>query len=195
MYRSVKGKVHAKGSAVIEDRGYLKRAATDSKGDYLFSERGAGVQELVLLGSRTDLMVWLGMNYKRSIHNIIPSLPEIYMAVEPYKPGARFKGLFPVGDVIKSLTDATVGMFTPSSSAAIGGGINIGHIQDVSGCASDLKGALIFKPEVGSKSRAPKSNGELYVKFSYLPGDNMTKVGQQKVDFQSIRKLIQAATA
>ncbi len=117
------------------------------------------------------------------------------MNIEPYKPEARYKGLFPVAAVVKSLTDATVGIVTPGSSTAIAGGFNIGHIQDISGGASDLKAALKFKPDIGSKSVAPKVNGQLDVKFSYLCNDKSVKVGLGKVDFQTIRKLIQKATS
>jgi len=55
---------------VIEDRGYLRKASQDSQHNYLFSEAGVGVEDLVLLGTRTDIMVWLGINYKNSIHNV-----------------------------------------------------------------------------------------------------------------------------
>ncbi len=183
LYRIVRGQVHKGGmGSVIEDRGYLRRAMAASNGYYLFSERGAGVQELVLLGTRTDVLVWLGSNYTSGIENLIADLPGIYMGVEPYKPGVRFKGLFPVHDVTKALFDATMGMFGPSNT-----------LTDAVGAISDLKTALEFKPEIGvsEKTKPPKVNGELYIKFSYLPAEKMTFIGKRRIDFQTIRKLLQ----
>ena len=181
LYRSVKGRVHVKKTCVIEDRGYLIKAHAASDGKYWFSESEAGVRELVLLGTTDEVLIWLGEHYRSGIKNVIKELPDIYMGVEPYKPGKRFKGLFPMQDVLKAIFDASVGMFGPGNT-----------LTDIVGSCGDLKSALEFKPEIGysEKTKPVKVAGELYVKFSYLPGDKMVKIGSKEVDFRTIRKFL-----
>jgi len=182
LYRSVNGQVHVKKTCIIEDRGYLSPAhAATSDGNYWFSERGVGVQELVLLGTTEEVLLWLATHYRSGIKNTIKDLPDIYMGVEPYRPGKRFKGLFPMHDVLKAIFDASVGVFGPGNT-----------LTDVINAGGDLKSAITFKPEIGytEKTKPVKVKGELYIKFSYLPGDKMEKVGSKEVDFRTIRKFL-----
>ena len=136
---------------------------------------------MVLLGTRDDIMIWLATHYTNGIKNVIAELPDIYMGVEPYKPGKRFKGLFPMHDVMKALFDASVGVFGPSNT-----------LTDMVGAGGDLKSALKFKPEIGvsEKTKPVQVNGELYIKFSYLPGDKMVKIGSEEIDFKTIRNFL-----
>lgn len=110
VWRSVRGQVKSSGLAVIEDRGYLRSAATDSNGDYLFSEVGAGVQPLVITGEPQEVRNWFSRQClsrtwaeTHGFKNIIRELPEIYLTVQKYEPGARFVGLFPANDIAQAI--------------------------------------------------------------------------------------------
>ena len=178
LYRIEKGKVHVAGRAVILDRGQMHSAPPSGKnGNYLFSEIGAGVHELALVGTKQDILTWLGQHAEYSIENRIPELPDIYMGVEPYKPGQRFKGLFPVNDALKAVFDTTMGIFGPSNSAS-----------EVIGGAGDLKSALTFRPEIGvsEKDSGIGGDGEIFVKFSYMSGDKMYNIANKQIDFRTI---------
>jgi len=182
MYRIKKGKVHASGSAVIEDRGYLYRAASAGDKNFLFSERGAGVDEMALVGTRQEIMIWLGQHYLHRIENRIADLPDIFLGVEPYVPGQRYKGLFPLHDTLKAIFDSSVGIFGPGNTST-----------DIIGGANDLKAALEFKPEIGHSERRtpPKYSGELYIKFSYLQGEKMEWIASNQISLKTVRELLQ----
>jgi hypothetical protein len=180
MYRIVRGQVsRTRTGSVIEDSGYLKRAKP-YQGKWVFSEQGAGVQELVLLGTRQQIMIFLAAHYDQRIENQIVDLPEIFMSVQPYTPGKRFKGLFPVGDTIVRLTEA-LGSFAPGS-----------ELTDLAGALKDIRDLSRFNLTVGSgENERLESDEVLYVKFSYLPGDHMYQIATGTVDMRSIRVLLE----
>lgn len=82
--------------SLIVDRGELQKAVKSSNNDYLFSEKGAGVKPLALVGSPVDIIEFMLQNETRGIENHIKELPNIYMGVTYYKPKQRFTGLFPL---------------------------------------------------------------------------------------------------
>ncbi|MCT6980727.1 phage major capsid protein, partial [Salmonella enterica subsp. enterica serovar Oranienburg] len=80
--------------SLIMDRGELQKAVKSSNNNYLFSEKGAGVKPLVLIGSPVEISEFMLQNKTRSIENHIKGLPDIYIGVTKYKPKQRFTGLF-----------------------------------------------------------------------------------------------------
>ena len=101
-----------KWSSLIEDRGQLKKAIADSNSNYLFSEAGAGVQPLAIIGTRAEIAAYLIGKKDKKVVNKIPSLPDIYMGVSPYVHGDRFRGLFPVHDFGIKLFSQLAGFFS-----------------------------------------------------------------------------------
>jgi hypothetical protein len=169
------------GFSFIQDRGVLRHAATASSGYYLFSEVGAGVQPLALIGLWHEVLNFLVKRSGGGIDNRIVDLPQVYMGLSYYQPGKRFTGLFPVGDAAVQLTKGAMG-FVPGN-----------NITDAGGAIGDLienVGSLFKKTK--TKTYSPASN-EVYVKFSYLPEEGMAEVGSGKVSFQTIYPHVQSS--
>ncbi len=162
--------------SVIQDRGMLRSAPAGSKGDYLFSEVGAGVQPLALIGLWHEVLNWLVVRPKKGIDNRINDLPDIYMGISFYRPGQRFVGLFPVHDAAQQLTEGVIGAFAPGNT-----------ITDVGGAIGDvysLGKTLFGKPK---KKKVPTlASNEVYIKFSYLQEQDMINVGQRRASFGDI---------
>ncbi|EHC88913.1 hypothetical protein LTSERUB_2568 [Salmonella enterica subsp. enterica serovar Rubislaw str. A4-653] len=177
--------------SLIMDRGELQKAVKSSNNNYLFSEKGAGVKPLVLIGSPVEISEFMLQNKTRSIENHIKGLPDIYIGVTKYKPKQRFTGLFPLQDILTQTVDQ-VSKFVPGTD-----------ITDAVGIPADLKALqqaiLAMKPTLqqailAMKAMKPKdktSNNILYVKFSYLPEDGMVKVGSKTVSFGRILEKMQ----
>lgn len=164
--------------SVILDRGVLKKAIADSRNDYLFSETGAGVQSLVLIGTSTQLIEFLINHKDRLIDNKINELPDIYMGIAPYVPQSRFSGLFPLGDAVTDIISQLTN-FIP-------GGGNWRDIASIPGTLSGLKSGI------DKLSDPQKQSGKvLYVKFSYLPEDRMIKLGRGSVSLKQALDLLQ----
>src|SRR5690625_3492408 len=82
--------------SVIQDNGVLTHALPSSlTGNYLFSEHGAGVKPLALIGMQHEIARWLTIHRDIAIDNRIADLPDIYMDMCYYTPGQRYRGLFP----------------------------------------------------------------------------------------------------
>lgn len=165
--------------SIIQDRGNLRSAPAGSKGDFIFSEVGAGVQPLALIGLWHEVLNWLATRPTKGIDNKIKDLPDIYMGVSFYRPGQRFVGLFPVHDAVQQLTEGVVGAFAPGS-----------EITDVGGAIGDLYShskRLFGKPK---KKKLSLSSTEVYIKFSYLPEQDMIRVGQRRASFGQIYPIV-----
>ena len=67
----------ASGGAVIEDLGVLRKAIAASNRQYLFSEVGAGLQALALIGLWHEVLNFLAARPGMGIDNRIKDLPEI----------------------------------------------------------------------------------------------------------------------
>ncbi|EHC37051.1 hypothetical protein SeGA_2271 [Salmonella enterica subsp. enterica serovar Gaminara str. A4-567] len=113
--------------SLIMDRGELQKAVKSSNNNYLFSEKGAGVKPLVLIGSPVEISEFMLQNKTRSIENHIKGLPDIYIGVTKYKPKQRFTGLFPLQDILTQTVDQ-VSKFVPGTD-----------ITDAVGIPADLK--------------------------------------------------------
>lgn len=189
MYREPSSVVKKVGTAFIQDNGQLTGTAPGSSGNFLFTEVGAGVKPMVLIGTRPEVLMWLDSWPGRGIENRICDLPEIYMSVQPYRPGSRFVGLFPVQAVVQQLVEG-LAAFAPGSA-----------LTDVVGGVKDLKGAIEFSSggamsSVYSRSAKPAAPaaGTLYVRFHYLGGAHETKVGEKYLAWSAVAEVIRRAT-
>ncbi len=96
----------ARGS-IQEDPDRLIRTAVGKEGFYVFSEQGAGVKNLMLLGTAEEIGNWLSQNKERGIDNRIDTLPDIYMTIARYDPNVKPIVLSPVHDVVDDLLKTT----------------------------------------------------------------------------------------
>lgn len=189
MYRQWSGQVHIVGSAVIEDRGHLRGACTASSGDYLFSEAGAGIPPLILIGTKPDVVNFLINRKAKAIDNRIECLPEIYMAIGRYVPGARYRGLFPVQATIQALTERAAD-FVPGSTLTD----LVGAVATIKDTVGVVRGGMMSKV-YSSPIRDPKEGkwtGEWYLKFHYLQDRDtkMTLVAKKRLSFGMILELL-----
>lgn len=184
MYRAVGGRVHAVGSAIIEDRGHLRGAAPASNGNYLFSEAGCGVQALFLIGTKPDIVNFLINRQDRGIENRIEVLPEIYMAIGRYVPGGRYRGLFPFQDATKAIAEGLASLAPGSTLTDL-----VGIVQTIKETHENMSGGLMKK--VYSQPRDQKEGkwgGDWYLKFNYLQDRDrrMTMVVKKKLTFKQV---------
>jgi hypothetical protein len=191
--------------AVIQDRGVLRKAVTASNGKYLFSEVGAGVQSLALIGLWHEVLNFLAKRPSGGIDNRINELPEIYMGMCYYRPGQRFVGLFPVQEAVTSIIGQVVGIAGAGlgnvlpGAASVAGEITssatevIGGVKDGRDVYSEAK-RNVFKPDKGkgkqSKKASPLANNAVYVKFSYLQEKDMTKIGSRGISFKELHPIV-----
>jgi len=182
--------------SVIEDRGMLQHASTASNGQYLFSETGAGVRPLALIGLWHEVLNFLAKRPGSGIDNRIGELPDIHLGVCFYRPGQRFTGLFPVHDAIASITSQVVGIasgglgnLVPGSSHPVQMGLSA--VNNVLGAVKDGKEAL--QPVVGKKPRPPNmklASNEVYIKIGYLPESGMKRIGTGSLGFDKLHGIV-----
>jgi hypothetical protein len=187
MWREVGGQVHVKGSAVIEDRGHLRGAAPASDGYYWFSEVGAGVQALCMIGKKDEILDWMWNRKHSGVRNVIADLPEIYMGVTEYKPGVRFRGLFPVGDALQAIVEGFAAMAPGSELTDV-----VGAIKDIKENTQKIKKGFTWFSFFKGEKKQKTIPGEMYVKFHYLQdkGMEMTRIGKKKVGFGAIYQIL-----
>ncbi len=181
MWRLPASKVVRSGKfSVIQDNGVMRGTAPASNGFYLFSEAGAGVKPLVLVGTADEILEFLMLRKHSGIENRIPDLPEIYMQVAPARASARFKGLFPMHDFIKQIVE-TVASFVPGSK-----------LTDVAGGAKDLVDNVKFSrsspyDKAHTKSKVSTLPANTYAVFwHYLQDDGFVKIASGKVGFDAL---------
>lgn len=164
--------------SVIQDRGTLQKAVKSSNNEFLFSEKGAGVKPLVLIGTPIEIFEYLKKNETCGIENHLQEIPEIYMGIAKYVPRKRFNGLFPLQDFLVKTFEQVL-KFVPVGTV----------ITDAAGIPADLKELYSITNSLKSKQ---KSDGDiLYVKFSYLPEDGMQKIATRSVSFGRVLQLMQ----
>ncbi|MDN0119013.1 hypothetical protein [Yersinia frederiksenii] len=164
--------------SLIVDRGELKKAVKDSNNEYLFSEKGAGTKPLVLVGTAVEIADFLLSNETSGIENHISDLPDIYLGIAPYVVKERFTGLFPLNDLLIQTVEQAQ-KFLPFNTI----------ITDAAGIPNDLKSLQDALHKLDEKQR--ESGPILYVKFSYLPEDGMTKIGRKTISFGKVLKIMQ----
>lgn len=185
IYREPVSQVHLVGRSVIQDNGYLQGTGPGSTGYYLFSEVGAGVKALALVGHKSQVFSWLDEHAHSGIENRIVELPEIYMGVQPYRPGSRFVGLFPVQAAVGAITEG-IAAFAPGSTLTD----LVGAIGDIRGASDYVRGHGM---EITTSSGVPKMDytGILYIRFSYLGGPHMHQIATGTVDFPDVKALLE----
>lgn len=209
IYRETGAHVKQVGSAVIKTNGQLQEAWLAKRaGSFLFSEVGAGTLPLVLLGTKPEIYAWLYEWQHTGIENQILELPNIYMTVQPYRPGARYEGLFPVQDAIMGITNSLVslagsafgaGMDDHKGPETIGELVSGPGLNDLPGWYADGKGAQQFTSEwlkgVTYKSKLSDqaikaAAGKIYVHFHYLQRPHSELIGSRYIAFWKIHALL-----
>jgi hypothetical protein len=194
----------ASGGAVIEDRGVLRKAILASNRKYLFSEVGAGVQALALIGLWHEVLNFLAARPGCGIDNRIKELPEIYMGMSYYRPGQRFVGLFPLNEAVTSIigqvagiAGAGLGSVLPGASSTAGQVLSgatevIGGVKDVRDVRDDST-KFHWKKKPESKKKQTLATNAVYIKFSYLQEKGMEKIGSGNVGFKELHPIVLAA--
>jgi hypothetical protein len=192
------------GGSVIEDRGVMRRAVTASNGTYLFSEVGAGVQSLALVGLWHEVLNFLAKRPACGIDNRIGDLPEIYMGMCYYRPGQRFVGLFPLQEAVCSIVGQVVGIagaglgnVLPEATSTVGqiasAATNvIGGVKDAHDVYSEARKGVI-KTKSGSepsKKNMSLASNAVYIKFSYLQEKEMDKIGSKRISFEELHPIV-----
>ena len=170
-------------SSVIEDRGVLKKAIADSHGNYLFSEVGAGVQPLAIIGTRMEIAAYLMGKTGQKVVNSVSSLPDIYLGISPYKAGERFRGLFPANDFGIQLFSQLAKFFPDVAN------LNVPAFVDAAGLPGDAKELLAVLGKF-NQAKGEAGSDVLYLKLSYLPEDNMSKVATGELSFATLLNLL-----
>ncbi|MEN0105717.1 MAG: hypothetical protein AAGC84_04745 [Pseudomonas sp.] len=169
--------------SVIEDRGVLKKAVADSHSNYLFSETGAGVQPLAIIGTRMEIAAYLMGIKGRKLVNSIAELPDIYMGVSPYVVGERFRGLFPAQDFGTQLFTQLVKFFPDVAQ------LKLPPFVEAAGLPGDAK-ELLGVLEKFNQQQGEQLGGVVYVKFGYLPEEKMTRIGRKEVSLAAVLNLL-----
>lgn len=166
-------------SGIILDRGVLKKAIKNSKGDFLFSEVGAGVQPLVAIGTLPQLIEFFYTNKNTIISNEIGVLPDIYIGISKYIEKQRYNGTYPIHDAIAALTKSILD-YVPGNT-----------IGDTLSNAFTF-GSIIKDLANGSKPTPSSSKDLLYLKISYLNDMENTgkKIGTTKISFEVILRYL-----
>lgn len=162
--------------SIILDRGEMHKAVPDSKNQYLFSETGAGVKPLAIVGTALQIAELLERSSSRSIVSDIKSLQTLYMGVSLYVPKDRFEGVFPLNAVAKGLADFAIGVWGNAVREA-----------------SQAEQIALFMAKLMKASPKEKQQGNnLFVKFSYLQEEGMFKVGTSRVSCKEIQQQLLA---
>lgn len=168
---------NGKYGSVIIDRGELKKAVAGSKNYYLFSETGAGVQSLIIVGTPLQIMEFLLSRETHGIESQIKSLPDIYMGIAPFKAQERFSGVFPIGNTLVEVVKYFASVIP---------------VPDWVTLAASPTSLNDMKKSITGLNDAQKHTGQLlYVKFSYLKEDGMEKIASKSISFRHIAEAIQ----
>ena len=155
----------------------MKKAIKDSKGQYLFSEVGAGTKAIVLIGTSVQIFNFLEENASVYIENQIKDIPEIYVGVANYIKKAKYIGLFPLQDILVQAVN--------QASAFAPGNI----VTDAGGVPQNLKGLYDVTHSMSNKEQ---STGQLlYVKVSYFKEDKMEFIGKSRISLGDVLKYMQ----
>lgn len=173
-------------SSVIEDRGVLKKAIADSHSNFIFSEVGAGVQPLAIIGTRMEIAAYLIGKKDQKVVNAIASLPDIYMGISPYKAGERFRGLFPAHDFGIHLFSQLAKFFPNVAN------LNVPPFVEAAGLPADAK-ELLATLEKFNTDKGESLGDILYLKLSYLPEEQMTKVATKEISFAALLNVLAVA--
>ncbi len=181
MWRIPSSKVVQTGRcSFVQDQGMLYRTGRASNHNFLFSEVGAGIHPMVLIGLWHEVMQFVKRYPETGIENRIPDLPAIYMGMCFYRPGQRFKGLFPLNDTLLQVTK-TVPAFVPKSPFVAITNTTLKSGKGLRKWYRKKRGKSKEESRLGETSRT-----EIAVTFSYLPEDEMIKLGEGTVPFSEI---------
>lgn len=192
MYRESAGMLHAGKSpfSVIEDRGALTRALKADSGNYIFSEKGVGVQPLVMVGTLPQIFTKIADEAAlgTKIVNKIDDLPDIYIGIAPYKPGKRFKCIYPTHDIAKQIILSLIDFTLPVNDLPVVKFSSTEAISNLGTLATTLYD-IQRQRRVHHKKRGLDEQ-VLYVKFGYLQEDGMEKIGAKEISFAELGSIL-----
>ncbi|GGC23695.1 hypothetical protein GCM10011363_45290 [Marivita lacus] len=196
MYRVPTPRISSGGGfSVILDRGELRGASRGGE-CFLFSEAGAGVESLVLIGTLPELKDWSDRYAKYRIENRISELPEIYMGMCPYVPGKRFKGLFPVNDFVVAMVHKSAGiggaMLPSGVIGSLGEGLRGESVADIAAelIGKGIEGSKRLRRSVFGLPKKPQKDLTFYVKINYLQEDDMHFIGNRVIQVPQLFTVI-----
>lgn len=179
MWRLPVSQVHKTGKwSFVQDNGVCHVAARASNGNYLFSEVGAGIKPLALVGMWNEVLNYLAKRESAAIENLIADLPRIYMGISYYVPGQRFIGCFPVHDAIQQITEG-VAAFAPGNT-----------LTDVVGAAKDIRDIAVQHAPKKKSAAKHLANDRVVIIFHYLQDKNMVEVGSGKIGFRELYPMV-----
>jgi hypothetical protein len=195
-----------KHGAVIQDIHNPEHTRPSSSGDYLFSERGAGVKPLIMIGTKDSVLAFLKQKAENGIENQIKKIPDIYMGVSYYRPPAeRFRGLFPLQEARMQVVKGFAGLLGEALGTGLGS--TVGKIGDATGIkilndiaplfdAAEKIPDIIEAMSVGEQikerfgsdenKKQQDTPGQICVMFHYLEDKGMSKIGEKKIHFKDI---------
>lgn len=161
----------------VQDNGVMRRAHAASDGFFLFSEVGAGVKPLALVGMWHEVLNFMAERPNSGISNRIGSLPDIYWGATRYKPGTRFIGCFPVHNALQQITENVAAMAPGNTITDIGGliGQGLGKLRQV------------VQGQKKARAKAPTiAESPVIFTFHYLQGNGMERLGAGRVTFSAM---------
>lgn len=181
--------------SLIEDRGELVNAIADSNTNYLFAETvnatgTLATRPLAIIGTLSDIVDFLIKNKNRKIQNRIAELPNIYLGIAPYRPKNRFRGLFPAEDFGNQLFSQLMNFFPDLA------GINVPAFVEVAAIPSTLDDLWSAIQRLKERDDANSSGDNmLFVKFSYLPEDNMQHIATGEISLAQVLNVLKVGGA
>ena len=161
----------------FEKKESLKKAIKASDGkSFLFTEKGAGVCPLVIIGTPLQILIEVAnqADMDSQINNQIEDLPVIFYGISPYVEKGPYKALTPLHDFMgRFLTEITG--FLPS-----------GNIADTVG--RSLKFFEVLKNLTVGHQGADSNFMEL--KFSYIKEPGMIELKSGGIKFKEILEFL-----
>jgi hypothetical protein len=173
IYRVASGEVHAVGTILFEDAGALRHAVQDTHGNYSFSEAGAGVQPLAIIGTEVGVKNFFITHSSAKLVSTVPENLTMYMSVEAYRPTPRYETLNPVGDSTNAVA-AAAASFAPGNM-----------FTEIAGAIGDSVSSLkkLFVEEKKPKKKRAAAPLKYCIGLHYLPGDRMERIGSASIEF------------
>lgn len=176
--------------SIIEDRGHLSITLPTTKNEYIFSEHGAGVKPIVLVGTADQILERIDFEAKRKtqVRSSIPEQQAIYMGIAKYSPGKRFVARYPLNDFAKQLLMGMMDLGLPTSEITD----VVTNLATLAMTSYELRDGRSPRKQKQSKAFADQL---LCLKLSYLPENGMTEIGKGVVSFDYIEDKFRAALA
>ncbi|MCO1336505.1 hypothetical protein MO867_19415 [Microbulbifer sp. OS29] len=172
MYRSRSDKMHFASTSVTQQSGgYRAAAVTTHNGSnaHIFNNTEIGQGHLALIGTREQITGYLmARQHIKVINSLQSDRPRIYLKVETYEPGDKFKTISPGHTFVSTAAEKVTSFFSEGASQALDfpqstamSALQV--ITDASGLRSELS----------SRQGTPRAyTGKYCVKISHIKEDD-----------------------